>query len=60
MEKAEEIENPTEKTIFLQIAEEEDKHKKILEEIVHVIAIDACTEEQRHVQTLMSLDNCFM
>lgn len=36
-QKAEEIENHTEKTIFLQIAEEENKHKIILEEIVHFL-----------------------
>lgn len=33
-EKASEIEDATEKAIFLQIAEEEIKHKKVLEEII--------------------------
>ena len=33
-EKAQELESATEKAIFLQIAEEEVKHKRVLEEIV--------------------------
>ena len=33
-EKAQELEDETEKAIFLQIAEEEVKHKRVLEEIV--------------------------
>lgn len=33
-DKASEIEDEKEKSIFLQIAEEEEKHKKVLEEIV--------------------------
>lgn len=33
-EKAQELEDEVEKTIFLQIAEEEVKHKRVLEEIV--------------------------
>ena len=33
-QKAQELESETEKSIFLQIAEEEVKHKKVLEEIV--------------------------